>query len=711
MSDSPAPPPLSPAEARRIDQVCDRFEADWKAGRRPAPEEYLGTTGGPGRPALLRQLLLLDWDYRRRAGDEPRPEDYHTRFPDDTALIEAVCREMSEPSADTSAGTGGPEARPAAGPGLEAGADRYELLHEVGRGGIGVVFRGRDHHLRRDLAVKVLREDHRDRPGARRRFLEEARVGSQLQHPAIVPVYELGWFDDRRPYFTMKLVEGHTLAAPLQRRAGPGEDLPHFLGIFEQVCQAVAYAHARGVVHRDLKPANVMVGAFGKVHVMDCGFAKVLAAEGASGHDEAPPVRGAAGLSQSGSVLGTPAYMPPEQARGEADLLDARADMFALGAILCEILTGRPPYAEGTADEVSRQAAAGDLDDAYARLDACGADEALRELARRCLAADRLARPADAGAVARDLTAYLASAQERLRQTQLERAAAEARAQEAGAKAKAERRARRLTLALAAAAVVLLALAGAGWRWREGVREAEAARRANAERQARAALNTARTLLAENKLAPAREQLARARAQLGNEGPALAALAAEVEAGAAELDRFQRFLDLIDRAHQAETAPVPTSTLAANSPHGSAEPAPATTVGRRPAAAAPFLLEALERYHVLSADGWDSALEGGLLGGQQAEQIRRLANEELLWLADDVLTRQRGHRSGRPLSPEVAARAALNYLGRAEGAGRPTRALYALRARCRKALGEEAAARADTQRAEQTPRGWPWTIT
>jgi tetratricopeptide (TPR) repeat protein len=152
--------------------------------------------------------------------------------------------------------------------------------------------------------------------------------------------------------------------------------------------------------------------------------------------------------------MGTPAYMPPEQARGEAALVDARADVFALGAILCEVLTNQPPYA-GNSDEVCRKAAAGDLAEAQARLDACGADEALRELARRCLAAEPSARPPDAGVVARDLTAYLASAQERLRQAQLQSAAAEARAQEAGAKAKAERRARRLTLALAVVALLL----------------------------------------------------------------------------------------------------------------------------------------------------------------------------------------------------------------------------------------------------------------
>src|SRR4029077_20576581 len=135
--------------------------------------------------------------------------------------------------------------------------------------------------------------------------------------------------------------------AELLRHADRGRDLTRLLGVFEQVCQAAAYAHARGVAHRDLKPANVMGGAFGEVQVMDWGFAKVLAG------DDGPveSVRNGSlptTASQSGTLMGTPAYMPPEQARGEVSLLDARADVFALGAILCEILTGRPPYADGS---------------------------------------------------------------------------------------------------------------------------------------------------------------------------------------------------------------------------------------------------------------------------------------------------------------------------------------------------------------------------
>src|SRR5262249_28912990 len=257
-------------------------------------EDYLNTCSEPERSALLGQLLLLDWEYRRRAGDDPR-DDYLTRFPGDSTLIEAVGQEMSQAADNTIVQAGGPNAGPrdvldnrrvggSDNPShADSGAFRYDLVREVGHGGIGVVFRGRDRRLGRELAVKVLRANYRDQPEACRRFVDEARVGSQLQHPAIVPIYELGEFADGSPFLTMKLVEGKTLAALLEERNARGrssadaaEDLPHFLGIFEQVCQAMAYAHARGVIHRDLKPANIMVGAFGEVQVMDWGFAKQL---------------------------------------------------------------------------------------------------------------------------------------------------------------------------------------------------------------------------------------------------------------------------------------------------------------------------------------------------------------------------------------------------------------------------------------------------
>src|SRR5437868_8523794 len=140
--------------------------------------------------------------------------------------------------------------------------DRYQLFGEIARGGMGAILKGRDPDLGRDLAVKVLLEGHQAKPELVRRFVEEAQIGGQLQHPGIVPVYELGTFTDRRPYFTMKLVKGKTLSALLDGRRDAADDLPRMLSVFERVCQTVAYAHARGVIQRDLKPSNVMVGSF-----------------------------------------------------------------------------------------------------------------------------------------------------------------------------------------------------------------------------------------------------------------------------------------------------------------------------------------------------------------------------------------------------------------------------------------------------------------
>jgi serine/threonine-protein kinase len=357
-------------------------------------------------------------------------------------------------------------------------AGRYQLLGEIARGGMGAVLKGRDPDLGRDLALKVLLDQHRNRSDLIDRFVEEAQICGQLQHPGIVPVYELGTLDDRRPFFTMKLVKGQTLAALLTQRSSPADDLPRYLSIFEAVCQTVGYAHARGVIHRDLKPSNVMVGSFGEVQVMDWGLAKVLPRAAPNQPTAPQPARnqtivatprskGDSDLSQAGSVLGTPAYMAPEQARGETECVDRRSDVFALGSILCEILTGTPAFQGTSAVEILHTAERADMSAALDRLARCDADEELLSLARDCLAAAPQDRPADAGAVASRLTDYLAGVQERLRTAELARAAESARAEEAEAKAHAERRARTLTRAMAATVLLTGGLAAAGWRWIE----------------------------------------------------------------------------------------------------------------------------------------------------------------------------------------------------------------------------------------------------
>ena len=166
--------------------------------------------------------------------------------------------------------------------------DRYELAGEIARGGMGAVLKGRDVNLGREIAVKVMLDTHKGKTELLQRFVEEAQIGGQLQHPGIVPVYDVGRTVNKQPYFTMKLVRGQTLASLLKQSNDErpacqegttggtpvATDLPRFLGIFEQICQTLAYAHSRGVIHRDLKPANIMVGNFGEVQVMDWGLAK-----------------------------------------------------------------------------------------------------------------------------------------------------------------------------------------------------------------------------------------------------------------------------------------------------------------------------------------------------------------------------------------------------------------------------------------------------
>jgi hypothetical protein len=149
---------------------------------------------------------------------------------------------------------------------------RLELFGEIARGGMGAVLQGRDPGLGRELAVKVLLDAHRNDPDFVLRFIEEAQIAGQLQHPGVVPVYELGQFADSRPYFSMKLVRGRTLSEVLRERPDPGHELSHHVATWLQICQTMAYAHARGVIHRDLKPSNIMLGNFGEVQVMDWGL-------------------------------------------------------------------------------------------------------------------------------------------------------------------------------------------------------------------------------------------------------------------------------------------------------------------------------------------------------------------------------------------------------------------------------------------------------
>ncbi|MHC5082251.1 MAG: serine/threonine-protein kinase, partial [Planctomycetota bacterium] len=258
-----------------------------------------------------------------------------------------------------------------AGPASET---RYGILGEIARGGMGAIVKLVDNDIRRPVAMKVILGGPANSvEGAEtariERFVEEAQVTGQLEHPNIVPVHELGLDAEGKVYFTMKLVRGESLDAIIDAVADKDPEairkysLSHLLQVFLKVCDAMAFAHSKGVVHRDLKPENVMVGRFGEVLVMDWGLAKVKGHEDRAEEEWVETIRSEkeAGRTLSGEVMGTPSYMPPEQAAGKVERVDERSDVFALGAVLYKILTHEAPYTGISVEEVARGALYGIL--------------------------------------------------------------------------------------------------------------------------------------------------------------------------------------------------------------------------------------------------------------------------------------------------------------------------------------------------------------
>lgn len=300
-------------------------------------------------------------------------------------------------------------------PPLPLSVGRYMLIAEVARGGMGVIYRGRESVFNRELAVKALLPAHAEKPEFVRRAWTEARVTALLEHPGVVPVHSVGTLPDGRPYFSMRLVNGQTLADLMRQREGPADSLPQLLKVFEQVCQTMAYAHTRGVIHRDIKPSNVLVAPFGVVKVIDWGVAKVLPDSPIWQAELEPPPSAdplpaeCSGITRYGVVLGTVDYMAPEQVRGDSAAVDTRADVFALGGLLCHLLTGHPPYTGDSFLRILERATAADLYEARGRLDVCGADVRLIRLAKACLAANPEDRPFDARVLADTLTGLLES--------------------------------------------------------------------------------------------------------------------------------------------------------------------------------------------------------------------------------------------------------------------------------------------------------------
>ncbi|EYF03627.1 Serine/threonine-protein kinase [Chondromyces apiculatus DSM 436] len=229
---------------------------------------------------------------------------------------------------------------------------RYEIRDLLGEGGMGEVFLSNDRLIGRDVAVKVIRAEHMQNPEVRARFEREARVQGQLEHPAVVPVYDLGIQPNGEAFFTMKRVHGKTLEDIIDGLAEENQEiaakysLRKLLSAFSNVCLAIAFTHARGVLHRDLKPGNIMLGDYGEVHVLDWGLAKIMNPEDGTASITTDPRF--ATKTAVGQILGTPGYMAPEQMRGDIDLQGPPTDVYALGAILFEMLTLEPLHGRPT---------------------------------------------------------------------------------------------------------------------------------------------------------------------------------------------------------------------------------------------------------------------------------------------------------------------------------------------------------------------------
>jgi serine/threonine protein kinase/Tfp pilus assembly protein PilF len=625
-------------------------------------------------------------------------------------------------------------------------AGRYQLLQQLGEGGMGTVWKAQQTEpVKRLVAVKLIRPGM-DSQQVLARFEAERQALALMDHPNIARVFDagttefvvppsggssfvvpplggsLGAAEDRlkaglrtgRPFFVMELVQGVPITNYCdEHRLTPRQRLE----LFVPVCQAIQHAHQKGIIHRDIKPSNVLVTLYDDrpvVKVIDFGVAKATG----------PQISEETLLTAFGTVVGTVEYMSPEQASLEQVDVDTRSDIYSLGVLLYVLLAGSPPFTRKELSragllemlrvireqEPSKPSARLSTEDGLAALAAKRGTEPKRLAAlvrgeldwivMKALEKDRNRRYETANGFAMDVQRYLAdepvlasppSAVYRLRKFV---------------------RRNKTGLSIVAGAFVAMTVMAASIGWAVRDREArraeiereKSARQARMEALARDFLNAARTLIAENKLAAAHQKLAEARAQLDQDRTVLGTLAAEVEAYEAELNRLEQFLDLIDRAYEAETTSTVEVTLEADRSGGAAgKAAESRREQRQPHRAIPFLLRALALYDVLQREDWATALEAGLLGRDQRAQIRRTVYEALIWLGDDVLRRRQDQTSFRELSPQAAARQGMLYLARAESSHQRTTAFYALRAQCRTALGENQAAWADRQRADKTP--------
>ncbi len=486
---------LSLKELELLESICIRFES--AAGKKNRDIESLVKNIDPSiRAPFVRELVALDIELREQNGQAVKESDYD-QFTD-PKYAEIAKQTLRQLRAEKTM------ARPKEHSLLPP---RYDSIKQIGRGGLGTILQVFDQKTQRTLAIKTLRREFRSNRPANLRLEREALLTGSLQHPGIPPVHDMGVLGDGSAFFAMKLVDGQTLDEILSKRVEG--DLESILSVFENVAQTLAYAHSQSIVHRDIKPSNIMVGKFAEVQVMDWGMAKNLNSNPnveagiddtaidnqQEATEESPPVTSNSDgdtvgignqssfkevvekqfdLTQVGDVLGTPSYMSPEQARGDITSVDVRSDVYSLGSILFEVLTGKRLYGNAIVSEVLDRATAGDISDSLEVLKDVK-DVKLADLCRRCLSFSPQDRPDDANAIADEINQHVAGVQRRAREAEISLREAEVRTNEEIKRRKTFARMLVLTVA-----VFTAGLAGVLWQWRSAETARELAK-SNAE--------------------------------------------------------------------------------------------------------------------------------------------------------------------------------------------------------------------------------------
>lgn len=411
----------SKAEILLLDALCDQFERAAHRGEGPRIEDFLPKAPEEIQPRLFEELLR--YEVAGESKSDASSDTYIERFPQYAHIV----REHWPDRAEDTISTPGTGAR--ANSDFEASTDtvrefasagkdsRYTIVKTHAKGGLGEVFIAEDLDLHRRVALKEIQPFAADDPESRARFLLEAEITGRLEHPGIVPVYSLGASAKGRPYYAMRFIQGESLKEAIEKHhAKNHQDLSEkavefrqLLSRFVAVCQAVAFAHDRGILHRDLKPANIMLGKFGETLVVDWGLAKVLGkstSDFSSVSTLIPKRQDDSSETRHGAVVGTPAYMSPEQARGEIDGLGPTSDIYSLGATLFSIVTGERPVQGQSTAELLRNVREGKTE--LSNRSHKGASLSLLAICRKAMARESTHRYLTALALAVDLERWLA---------------------------------------------------------------------------------------------------------------------------------------------------------------------------------------------------------------------------------------------------------------------------------------------------------------